>query len=103
MGIFVNEEWLDTKRNLWIGESGVYETCMDTPGEVFRACQREHGRCVSKMYVDRESGAVPIGWVFVKRIPYDDAPRESFLRETWVSLHEGPPTRTVKCHYLPIG
>ena len=59
-------------------------------GEIYREMQREYGRCVSKMYKDlanNEQGHayVQIGWVFEKRVKYDDS-KETFLQETWVSL-----------------
>jgi hypothetical protein len=60
---------------------------------------REYGRCQSTVYIDTEDGAKAIGWVFVKRMPYSDAPNESYLQETWVTVHEAPPTRTVEYHY----
>lgn len=64
----------------WMGE--------DAPiGEIFRAFQKEYGRCVSKVYRDTDDGPVAIGWVFQKREKYDDS-NETFLREVWITLYD---------------
>lgn len=64
-----------------------------TPGEIFRFARSEYGRCTSKVYVDTEDGPKAIGWVFVKREQYEDAP-ETYLHETWVTLLERYEVRT---------
>jgi hypothetical protein len=54
------------------------------PGDIYRWCLKEFGRCTGKVYV---GNAVPrhVGWVFVKRDRYEDT-GEIFLHETWVTL-----------------
>ena len=55
---------------------------------------------MSKQYLDRKDGTtLHIGYVFQRRKKYDDCDA-TYLHETWVTLHEQPPTRTVKYHYL---
>jgi len=64
-------------------------------GALYRHGVEEYGRCTGKVYIDRriatndEGGerweVVPIGYVFVKRVKYDDCD-ETFLCETWLSL-----------------
>jgi hypothetical protein len=57
-----------------------------TPGNIFRWCRREHGRCISKVYIDTvEHGTVHVGWVFLKREKYEDC-NDTYLHETWISL-----------------
>lgn len=74
---------IDRKRGCSYGEY-VETIDAETAGEAYRELMREFGRCESKVYVDKaDGGALHIGWVFVKRVPYDDAPRELFTRETW--------------------
>lgn len=64
----------------------------ETAGEAFRVLMGDFGRCESKVYVDKADGSVSaVGWVFVKRMPYDDSPREFFTRETWASPVEVVP------------
>lgn len=57
-----------------------------TPGKLYKACAREYGRCIGKMYIDGEDGSPkPIGWVFVKLEEYTDT-KEKYLQETWVEV-----------------
>lgn len=63
------------------------EISEDSLGGLFRRLQSDYGRCVSKQYQDRVSGPpIQTGWVFEKRVEYDDRPREKYTREVWVSV-----------------
>ena len=93
---YVEENWINATKGHRTGNSDVYETFTDNRGELYRAMQREYGRCTGKVYVD---DGQPIGWVFQKRQQYDDC-QETFLLETWVTVHTMPPTKTTKCHYV---
>jgi hypothetical protein len=67
-------------------------------GDIYRASVREHGRCTGKVYV---GDGVHVGWVFVKRDEYEDAPRETFLHETWITLLDSDETvRNVEYHTI---
>jgi hypothetical protein len=62
----------------------------DTPlerlgGELFRFSVREHGRCIGRVYVDTDDGTVATGWVFQKRVKYQDDD-ETYLHETWITV-----------------
>ena len=94
----ISEECVNVDRGLRFGESGWYEPYTEDRGALFRACQRKHGRCIGKVYVDRKVAvssdptlpafvldAVPVGWVFLKRDKYADT-HETYLKETWVTL-----------------
>ena len=98
--LFVSEDWVSVEgeKRYRSGESGVYETFTDNIGELFLSCQKEYGKCVSKMFVDSSNGAKQIGWVFEKRRKYEDC-NDTYLCETWVSLHDAPETRSVEYHY----
>jgi len=51
-----------------------------TPGEMYRDCVREYGRCKSKVYVDQADGAaIHVGWFFERLEKYTDAD-ETYLR-----------------------
>ena len=52
---------------------------------LFRRLSREFGRCTSKVYVGE---GTPIGWVFEKKESCDDDTRETYIMETWVTLHD---------------
>lgn len=105
VGIWIKEEYVDKERRVVFGDSGVYETGFENRGELFRHLQKEYGKCVSKMYVDRAEGkAKAIGWVFEKREQYEDTGKygreaEYYTREVWVSRHRKPPKSTVKYYY----
>lgn len=64
----------------------------ETAGEIYRGLMRAFGRCIGKVFVDNaDGGARHVGWVFVKRQEYDDAPRELFTCETWATVVECVP------------
>lgn len=99
--LWVQETHVNESKGWQIGETDVYETYTDSRGKLFRDMQSEYGRCVSAMYVDVAGGPPRvIGWVFQKRRPYEDRPRETYVHEVWVSVHSAPPTRTVQYHYV---
>lgn len=102
MTLYAEETAVNLDRGYRFGESGVYETNCETHGELFRAMRKEYGRCVGRVHVYREGKTLDVGWIFLKRDRYDDS-RETFLRETWVTVHKAPPTRPpLEFHYAPI-
>ena len=73
------------------GDPAPFETFTHDMGVLYRDCRKEYGRCVSHVYQDKTSGeTLCIGWVFLKRFPYDDG-KGSFLCETWVTVLTGDP------------
>ena len=99
--LYVSESYVNATENSLFGDSEVYETSYDTPGDLYRAMQREYGRCTSKVYIDAEGGPKQVGWVFQSRQRYEDAP-DTYLREVWVTVHEAPPTKTTEYHYAAL-
>lgn len=89
MGLLISESFVDLDKEMRYGDTPVYEAYTENRGELFRSCQKEWGRCVSKVYVDKTDGKVEaVGWVFHKRVEYDDARNgETYLREVWVHIH----------------
>ncbi|HUR18911.1 MAG TPA: hypothetical protein VMZ51_08260 [Acidimicrobiales bacterium] len=56
-------------------------------GAIYRYARSEYGRCTGRVYVDTETGAKAIGWVFVSRQKYDDyGTTETYIREAWVTV-----------------
>lgn len=97
--LFIQESWVNATDGHRTGQSEVYETRFDDTGELFRSLQQEYGRCTGKVYIDDLKGnSRQTGWVFQKRQKYDDC-NDTFLLETWVTVHEEPETRSVKYHY----
>jgi hypothetical protein len=106
--IWVMEEAVDATRGYRLGSSEPYESWFTCGKRLFAACQKDYGRCTSRMYVDLANGtAKHVGWVFQKLKEYEDADRAGlkgkdryFLQEMWISLHKGPPQRTIRYQYL---
>lgn len=102
MPLYVEESYVNVTKGVRYGESGLIES-FDTPGEIYRACLGEYGRCIGRMYIDRTDGGVQhVGWVFQKRVKYDDS-RDTYLREVWVSVHTAPDTVTREQHFASLG
>lgn len=100
MALHVQESYVNATEGHRYGETDVYETGHDVIGDLYRAMQQEYGRCIGKVHVDGLAGTV--GWVFVARVTYDDS-TDTYLRETWVTVHDEKPTVTVEKHYHEIG
>lgn len=104
--LFASETWMevenyrtDDERRVGLGESGTYETFTDNRGELYRAMQKEYGRCTGKVYIGEDQDQIKeIGWVFIKRQTYQDSD-ETYLQETWVTIHTKEPTKTIEYHY----
>ena len=91
MGIYIQETYAGD----WSGESDIYDTDLDDIGAVYRECVSRFGRCIGKMYVDGPGGTTPQrGWVFVRRLGDERI-------ETWVSVHNAPPTRQYHFYDFP--
>ena len=91
----------DDEKHYRCGDSGLYEPYTDNIKQLFYSYMREYGRCVSKVYIDTDQGVKAVGWVFQKRMKYTDC-NDTYLQETWVTLHESKPTivQTDHYHYL---
>ena len=97
--LYAEENRINRTRGWRYGDSGVYETSYETTGALYRAMRKEYGRCTGRVMIDDKGGrSKPIGWVFLKRDRYDDC-NDTFLSETWVTVHTAPPTKTIKYQY----
>jgi hypothetical protein len=100
--MLIQETWTNKTEGYQCGRSDLYEPFTDNIKRLFRSLMKEYGRCVSKVYVDNPDGfAKAIGWVFEKRMKYDDC-NEYFIQHTWVTLHKDKPTKTIQYHYLEL-
>ena len=88
--MLIEETFINQTKGYRFGESGPIESGIDDIGELFRSLQREYGRCVSKVYVDKDGGPgpIPVGWVFEKLMPYEDDSTDFYTREVWVTCLE---------------
>ncbi len=101
--LWVQESWLEVRgeKRLGIGDSDVYESGMETPGEIYKYAMKEYGRCTSKVYIDTKGKPKHIGWVFLKRTRYQDS-KDTYLQETWITVHDGPPIKTIEYKYHEV-
>jgi hypothetical protein len=105
MSLFILTDGVNATEHhrIWCsGDVGPEDTHCDTPGEVYRECVKEYGRCTGRMYVDTDGAPKAVGWVFVKREKYQDCD-DTYLQETWVTLLDAPDTVTRERHYHYIG
>jgi hypothetical protein len=105
--VFVSEVCVNKDRGYRFGGAEPYDTgrTFAQLASVFRDLQREYGRCVSRVYLDNpEDEARPhvVGWVFEKRMRYEDAPAQSYTREVWVSVHVKPQVVTTTEHLAEL-
>jgi hypothetical protein len=86
MSLYVKNTYIDADQGHVFGYDQEYvEAFTDDRGELYRFCQREFGRCVSKIY--QEGDNKTYGWVFQGRDKYQDSDK-TYLREVWVHVTE---------------
>lgn len=99
--LWARESFVNVTKGYRFGDGDWFETFADSTGALYRSCNGEYGRCVSKMYRDRD-GKLPIvcGWVFQKRMRYEDArgnrPEDHYIREVWVEVSTTEPRKYVE-------
>jgi|SRR5262245_26684676 len=87
--IYTHEVYVNRSAEMRYGESEIEESFTDDVGTLYRALQREYGRCTGKVYITTKTEeAVPIGWTFQKREKYGDYgnTKDTYLQEVWVTL-----------------
>lgn len=96
MALFIKETYVNDTANAIFGDSmGWFEAFTDDIGTLFRDLQKEYGKA-SKMYRDlKDGGAEQIGWVFSKKMKYDDT-KEFYIRSVWVELSSTKPEKQCK-------
>lgn len=96
--LWVEEDYFEVDKDgkRWgLGNSEPYESYFVKEGEAYKSLVREFGRCTGKVFIDRDGKRKQVGWIFVKRKPYEDDRSKTYLQEVWVTLHNGPPNRTI--------
>ena len=86
----VQEHYVQVKESerIQLDSSGWFETWTQNKGDLFRASQKSHGRCIGKMYAE-DPCVIPIGWIFEKHVKCENSD-SVYLRETWVELKTDP-------------
>lgn len=96
--MLMHETYVNVDKNACFGESDWFEPWTEDTGKLYKDLVREYGRCVSSVYIDQEnSPPLRVGWVFRKRMKYEDSP-DTYIREVWVELAESveTPKRVIK-------
>ena len=89
----IQETYINQTKGYNFGESQPYEPYTDSRAKLFREFQREYGRCVGKVYRDTSVGTKQVGWVFEKKMEYDDWRPYSrgdryYIREVWITIFD---------------
>lgn len=94
MSYKIQETYVNRDRGYIWNQTEIVETNIESLGELFRNCQKEFGRCESKMFVDTANPQNPaqIGWVFVSRKEYEGLNHyhegdRTYLQEVWVTVY----------------
>ena len=97
--MLISETFVNLDKGYQFGDSGKYEPFTDDLGQLYRSLRREYGRCTGRVYIDtKEHGTKAVGWVFVKRMKYEDC-NDTYLREVWVTPFDAPDEVTRREHY----
>lgn len=86
----IRETFVDLNQNVRFGDSEWYEPYTgEDLSKLYKNCIREYGRCTGNVYqdmtADGKAGPVKVGWVFLKRMPYENSRGKTYLREVWVT------------------
>lgn len=90
--LWVRETYINATDHVGYGDSEWYETFTRDIGKLYRSLRKEYGGQVVTMYRDTDGPPVKVGWVFTKRVRYEDTP-ETYLREVWVEVSTTPVER----------
>ena len=93
--LWINEVGINRDKDYCIYETEPYETAFTDKGKLFKACCKEFGKCISKVYIDQDDKAVPVGWVFEKSQKYQDT-NEKYIQETWITVFKSEPVKEVR-------
>jgi hypothetical protein len=100
--VLVSIAYVNKTKGYVYGEQEPFEPWTEDRGKLFRSLQREHGRCVSRVYIDGSDGKnIPVGWYFEKTARYSDT-KEPYKQGTWVTLFSRPDTVVRTLHYLSL-
>jgi hypothetical protein len=107
--MMIQETYVNRDTNTRYAESEPQRAFTDDLGKLYRSLRAEYGRCTGHIHVDQKDGEVKtIGWVFVKRVPYEGRVRDgeprTYLREVWVTVYtKYEVQRTVEREYAAVG
>lgn len=99
--IWIRETFINETKGHIFGEGEPYETMYEhsDSGKLYKSLMSEYGKCTGKVYItNKTEDGVPVGWVFRKRMEYEDWNRNSFgdryyIRSVWVECYASEPVR----------
>lgn len=95
--LWITKKYVDRDKGHLYSVVDWYETKFDDNQRraLFKSLSKEFGRARA-MWVDKPGGGgrVQAGWVFEKRVRYEDC-KDTYLRETWVEVSIGDPRQPV--------
>ena len=102
--MYIEEQYVDKTNDTRLGESGLYESFTENIKDLFNSLQREFGRCVGSVYIDKNNKQLKVGWIFEKKIGHRHGYHFSkpYIQETWVILHKDEPTTKTTYHYMEL-
>ncbi len=90
--LWIKEIYVNATTNVRYGDAGWYETKFadNELRPMLKSLTKMLGR-VRSMWRDKPGGGrEQVGWVFEKRVSYDDS-KDTYLREVWVEVSIGDP------------
>jgi hypothetical protein len=92
MELYVEENHIcvDGEKRFGGGDIPPYLTNLTTPGDLYRACVKQHGKCLGKMYVG-EDKPQQVGWIFFRKATNKD----EYDQEVWITVFQKLPVKHV--------
>jgi hypothetical protein len=91
--LYVSEEYIcidGEKRFSGGGGDDPYLTRYTTTGDLYRACVKQYGKCLGKMYVG-EDKPQQVGWIFFRKATNKD----EYDQEVWITVFKKLPIKRV--------
>ena len=95
------EEHINATENYSYGrdELPIEDSRVKNLKDLYKFGLKEFGRCINKVYIDRNNKTLHIGYIFQKKRKYTDVD-EYYINETWLTLEHY--IETINKKYLPI-
>lgn len=100
LNLFIRESYINVDNNSRYGDSDWYESSCISTSELYRTLVKDFGRCVSKVYIDKDGKSIQVGWIFQKRCKYDDC-KDTFIREVWIDVSTVKPEKKLVTTIYP--
>ena len=85
----VSKVQVEGERKYSLGESETFDSIFPklfSKKAMLKELMREYGHCIGKMFVGEPPSQKHIGYVFQKRLAFEDSPKDTYLCETWVEV-----------------